>query len=283
MDKKKICKIAGVALAGIAFAVGGIYVGSQQTHTVDRYPALSNVVTTDNPMTANKLSTLEGEQHAITLHFKWEGAQPHIAYKVQKTGVATTTPGVPMRDEGNGWYTYTVTDAEVANMVISVPELDYTTADFNRSEGEYWYDLDTGWYTRTPSIYEEPKSEKAQDEVVEEKITEDMSEVAANSKITVHYPGDWDKAYIYAWNALPEDIVMEWPGDELKKDEEGYYTSTFKASKVNFLFTGNDNQSEDFSIKEAGEYWYSNGEWTTKKPSGDPNTTTEPVETEEPT
>ena len=71
-------------------------------------------------MTANKLSTLEGEQHAITLHFKWEGAQPHIAYKVDETGVVTTTPGVPMRDEGNGWYTYTISDAEVANMVISI-------------------------------------------------------------------------------------------------------------------------------------------------------------------
>ena len=57
MDKKKICKIAGVAAAGIVFAVGGFYVGSQQTNTADRYPALSYVVTTDNPMTANKLST----------------------------------------------------------------------------------------------------------------------------------------------------------------------------------------------------------------------------------
>lgn len=298
MNKKKICKIAGVAVAGIAFAVGGIYVGSQQTHTAYRYPALSNVVTTANPMTANKLSTLEGEQHAITLHFKWEGAQPHIAYKVDETGVSTTTPGVPMRDEGNGWYTYTITDAEVANMAISIPELDYTTSDFNRSEGEYWYDQNTGWYTSEPAIYEKTE-DKETVEKDETEVVEDIADVAAGSNITVHFPSSMSDANIYAWNALPEDIVMEWPGETLEEEEDGYYSYTFSdVTKVNFLFNNDTEQTEDFRISGAGEYWYSDGKWENKEPDGeeapektdapeqtkkpddnDPNATTEPIVT----
>lgn len=285
MDKKKICKIAGVAAAGIVFAVGGIYVGSQQTHTADRYPALSNVVTTAHPMTANKLSTLEGEQHAITLHFKWEGAQPHIAYKVDETGVVTTTPGVPMRDEGNGWYTYTISDAEVANMVISIPELDYTTSDFNRSEGEYWYDQDTGWYTSEPAIYEK-SADAAITKNEETEVVEDIADVAAGSKITVHFPSSMSDANIYAWNALPEDIEMDWPGDSLEDEEDGYYSYTFSkdVTKVNFLFNNDTEQTEDFRIVGAGEYWYSDGKWVNKKPDQveDPDVTEAPEQTEKP-
>ena len=115
-------------------------------------------------MVAQKLSATEDE-HEVTLHFKWEGSQPHVAYSVDETNTSTTKPGVPMKDEGNGWYTYTIKDAEVAQVTISVPELDYTTSEFARSEGEYWYDQETGWYTKTPSIYEEP--EKKQEQVAD--------------------------------------------------------------------------------------------------------------------
>ena len=205
------------------------------------------------------MSAKESE-HEVTIHFKWEGSQPHVAYSVDETNTTTTTPGVPMNDEGNGWYTYTIKNAKEADVVISVPELDYTTSGFSRSEGEYWYDLNTGWYTETPSSYEEPEVQKA--DVPEKEITEEAVDVAESSKITIHYTSDWDDTYMYAWNALPNDIEMEWPGEELEKDDDGYFSYTFGATtKVNFLFSGDGEQTDDFSIKEAGEYWYINGKW----------------------
>jgi len=279
MNKKKICKIAGVVIASTALVAGGAFYGMQQLERSDNSSSGSSPSL--QSMVAQNMSTTENE-HEVTLHFKWEGTQPHMAYSVEGTDVATTTPGVPMKDEGNGWYTYTIKNAEEANVVISVPDLDFTTSEFSRSEGEYWYDQDTGWYTRTPSNYEAPETRKEQaSDVMEEEITEDMSDVAANSKITVHYPSDWDDTYIYAWNALPDDIEMDWPGEKLKEDADGYFSYTFDATaKVNFLFSGDGNQTDDYTIKSAGEYWYSNGKWVTEEPSDDPD---EPSETKEPT
>lgn len=279
MNKKKICKIAGVAVASAAIVAGGAFYGMQQLGVIGNSSNGSS--SSLQSMVAQKLSATEDE-HEVTLHFKWEGSQPHVAYSVDETNTSTTKPGVPMKDEGNGWYTYTIKDAEVAQVTISVPELDYTTSEFARSEGEYWYDQETGWYTKTPSIYEEPEKKQEQVADGEEEVIEDVTDVAANSEITVHYPSDWENAYIYAWNALPNDIEMEWPGEKLE-EEDGYYSYTFDATtKVNFLFTGDGNQTDDYTIKTAGEYWYSNGKWVTDKPSDNPNETVAPTETQKP-
>lgn len=280
MKKKKICKIAGVVVTSAVMVAGGVFYGMHQfggsgNSTNSSSPSLQSMMAQNMSTTAN--------EHEVTLHFKWEGSQPHVAYSIDGTNIATTTPGVPMNDEGNGWYTYTIKNAEVASVVISVPELDYTTSEFSRSEGEYWYDQDTGWYTRTPSNYEEPEKKKAQNGDAEEEITADAADVAANSEITVHYPSDWENAYIYAWNALPDDIEMDWPGEKVKEDSDGYISYTFDSTtKVNFLFSGDGDQTDDYTIKSAGEYWYNDGKWVTEKPSDDPDKTKEPEKTEEP-
>ena len=275
MNKNKICKIAGIAVASAAIIAGGAFYGIHQLGMTGNSSSGGSPVM--QSMVAQNVSTTES-QHVVTLHFKWEGSQPHVAYSVDETNTSTTNPGVPMNDEGNGWYTYTIKDAEVANMAISVPELDYTTSEFSRSEGEYWYDMDTGWYTSAPSNYEEPKTEIAKTAESEEEITEDVADVAADSQITVHYKSDWDSVYLYAWNALPNDIEMEWPGENIQKDADGYYTYTFQSvEKVNFLFSGASDQTEDYSIKGAGEYWYHDGEWVTKEPIGGSTSSPKPT------
>lgn len=283
MNKKKICKIAGVAVASAAIVAGGAFYGMQQLGVIGNSSNGSS--SSLQSMVAQKLSATEDE-HEVTLHFKWEGSQPHVAYSVDETNTSTTKPGVPMKDEGNGWYTYTIKNAEEADVVISVPEMDYTTSEFSRSEGEYWYNLDTGWYTKAPSNYEEPEIQKTYPaDAPEKEVTKEAAAVAANSKITVHYPSDWDNTYIYAWNALPDDIEMDWPGQKLEKASDGYYSYTFDATtKVNFLFSGDGKQTDDFSIKEAGEYWYNNGKWENKKPGGTdgPSETDTPANTEKP-
>lgn len=277
MNKKKICKIAGAVVATTAMVAVGAFYGIQQLGN-----SSDGSMTSSQSVAVQKLSATK-EEHEVTLHFKWEGSQPHVAYSVEGTDIATTTPGVPMKDEGNGWYTYTIKNVEEADVTISVPELDYTTTEFSRSEGEYWYNLDTGWYTKAPDNYEEPVVEKAEPtDVPEKEITEDAVSVAESSKVIIHYPSDWDSVYMYAWNALPDDIEMDWPGEELE-EEDGYYSYTFASTtKVNFLFTGGGKQTDDYTIKTAGEYWYKDGKWVTGKPSDNPEETVDPTETDKP-
>ena len=282
MNKKKICKMAGIGAISAAIVAGGAFYGLHQfgSNGNSSKGSSSSVQSID----VQEMSATESG-HEVTLHFKWKGSQPHMAYTVEDTNVSTTTPGVPMKDEGNGWYTYTVKNAKEADVVISVPELDYTTSEFSRFEGEYWYDLDAGWYTKAPDNYEEPKTQKAHPTGAPEKeITEDAAAVAANTQITIHYTSDWDNTYMYAWNALPDDIEMDWPGKELEKDADGYFSYTFDATtKVNFLFSGDGEQTDDFSIKQAGEYWYHNGKWETERTGETDTPTTTPVVTKRPT
>lgn len=282
MNKKKICKMVGIGAISAAIVAGGAFYGLHQFGANGN--SLKGSPSSIQSIDAQSMSATENG-HEVTLHFKWKGSQPHMAYTVEGTDVATTTPGVPMKDEGNGWYTYTVKDAEEADVVISVPELGYTTSEFSRSEGEYWYDLDAGWYTNAPDNYEEPKTQKAKPTGAPEKeVTEEAAAVAANSKITIHYTSDWKSTYMYAWNALPDDIEMDWPGKKLEKDADGYFSYTFDATtKVNFLFSGDGEQTDDFSIKQAGEYWYNNGKWETKNPSGGSSATNAPGSTDKPT
>lgn len=106
------------------------------------------------------------------------------------------------------------------------------------------------------------------------------------SQITIHYSTDWESVALYGWNGIPNDVDFTWPGETLQKDADGYYSYTFSnVKKVNFMFTNDGNRSEEFTIKEAGEYWYSNGKWVkqqpgtaTTPPSSGPGSTPIPAE-----
>ena len=223
-----------------------------------------------------KVSTKEVKKklNGVTVHYKWNGAQPHLYYSVDGTDKKTSFPGVPMKDEGNGWYSYTVPDAKEAKLIISVPSKDYQTSEFSREKGEYWYSEEGGWSTTEPKNYSEPEEPEI--------VSEANKNVAADQKVIVHFPGDWDTASIYYWNVLPNDKEVDWPGENLEKDEKGYYTYTFESTtKANFLFTNGSEQTEDFTQK-SGEYWYTGNEWTTKEPGGNPQVTDKPEESEKP-
>ncbi|MCR4803334.1 MAG: starch-binding protein [Lachnospiraceae bacterium] len=259
------CAVAGMfAVAGLSFA--GLQM-SEKTNT-------TQVEFASKPVTALQLSTAEKKQNkGITIHYKWGDTQPHLSYS-SKTAGTTSYPGVPMNDEGNGWYSYTIEDASEADIIMSVPELEFQTSQFSRTEGEYWYDYSNGWSMKAPESYTE---------VTEVEVEE--VQVAASEQITVHYPvSEISDAKIYYWNLMPTDKSVKWPG-EVMKESDGYYSYTFSGtSKANFLFTNDKNQSDDFTIKKAGEYWYSAGKWVTEKPSGSGKTenTSEPTKTDEP-
>lgn len=89
----------------------------------------------------------------IEMHFKWSGdSTPHLYYSnINDSGQSNMSyPGVPMKSEGNGWYSYTIADADSADLVISVPDKGYETNTFERTSGAYWYDDGRGWFKENP-------------------------------------------------------------------------------------------------------------------------------------
>lgn len=235
---------------------------------------------TASPLKVQSMSAKE-QTDEIELHYQWKGeGQPHLYYEVANSKQKTSYPGVPMTKEADGWYSYKVEEAKAAKMIISVPELQYQTSEFDRSSGEYWYDEEEGWAKNPTFDYKKASSQE---------VVVDDVELAEASKIVVHYPSDLSDVSIYYWNVMPKDMTIAWPGQSLKKDDDGYYSYTFSdVTKVNFLFTDNKEQTNDFTIKAAGEYWYDNGAWVDKKPStiaSDSDTKdekdTEPTKTDE--
>ena len=257
----------GTLCLGTAVISGALWFGMKQENGLEQS---SNTNDTEQIMVAKNTSLQQESKDGITLHYRWSGEQPHLYYSVKETGETTTFPGVPMQNEGNGWYTFTVPGAKEASFVLSVPSKNYETTEFSRIQGEYWYDESYGWSYEQPEEYVKPEQEVL--EVVGESV------VMSEQSITLHFPCDWEQANIYYWNALPEDQEVNWPGKALEKDKDGYYSYTFDGvSKVNFLFNNGEAQTQDYSIKNPGEYWLVNGNWEDQ-----PAATLKPGETQNP-
>jgi alpha-amylase len=91
-----------------------------------------------------------GGANGLTIHFHTNWSNPHMHYwNITPTGAApnTTWPGASMAPEGNGWYVYTIDNAECANIVFNnggSPQ----TADLFRC-GEGWY-INGAWHNQFP-------------------------------------------------------------------------------------------------------------------------------------
>ena len=234
--------------------------------------------------------TTEQEERGITVHYFWAlNDEPRVYYtEVDGNKVAMEEQGVPMKSEGNNWYSYTIPNAKKVSLKFKVDQYDYTTANKTYSSGEYWIEENTAHETMTDAYKNTVYAQNAKDAGEEMETSAPENKLAtkgfqkivrygqsSTKKITLHYPSDWDSIQIYGWNGLPSDVDMVWPGDALTKDENGYYTYTFSdVKKVNFLFHNGSEQTEEFTVKESGEYWYSNGKWVTE----DPNTGDTPTQ-----
>ena len=225
------------------------------------------------------------QEDEIVVHYEWKGDAPYLYYESidEKEGTGSGYPGVPMTKEAENWYTYTIKNAQTADISFIVPSVNYETAQFKQSAGEWWLTEDYNWLDEKPQQYELAVAKQKEElmepiqlaEVVQK--SDDASSIVqknsvlqknnAESKITIHYSTDWKAVSLYGWNGLPNDVDFTWPGETLQKDGDGYYTYTFSnVKKVNFMFTNDGNRSEEFTIKESGEYWYSNGKWVKQKP-----------------
>lgn len=260
----------------------------------------------ENSTNAGKDIAVENEQYednrAITVHFKWEGEDtPHLYYENVNEGGGKTIswPGIPMKKTGEDWYSYTIANAQSADIIFSIGD-NYETATLNRTAGEWWFDQDA-WYSENPDgentaladnikqnesaaeigkVYNKKNVTSVVDGVatvglskidtVEEYIetyvdTQDLA-AAKEASITIHYYSESAVPSIYYWNALPNDLETVWPGQPMTMEKENWYTYSFSdVEKINFLFTYGMKQTEDFTRK-TGEWWYKNGKWYSKEP-----------------
>lgn len=244
--------------------------------------------------TANKTIEHTIAQNGVTIHYKWnDSTTPHFYYtNMNGEGISMSYPGIPMEQEAEGWYSYTIKDVKDLKFRIVIEDIDFQTADISCEAGEYWFDEDR--FVKNPTEgYEEAMAGRdakrtVTDEEAKEVIADTMRAMAvtktdvSNEGIVIHYPSDWDKVQLYAWNGLPNDVDFDWPGEVLEKDEQGYYTYIFKnVSKVNFLFTNGTEQSEEFTLTKSGEYIYYDGKWVSGglPPSTDTPSTGTPAPT----
>lgn len=212
----------------------------------------------------------------VTVHYKWESDSTPRFYYTSMNGetVSMSYPGVPMKKEAEDWYSYTVSDARELEFQIIINDVNFETASISCESGEYWFDEDRFVKNATESYLAATVENKTVEPV--RAMTMKKAETSSQS-ITIHYPSDWNKVQLYAWNALPDDLQeteFQWPGRQLEKESNGYYSYTFNGvSKVNFLFSNGTEQSEEFTLAKAGEYTYKGGKWV----SGNPSTTTLPA------
>ena len=95
---------------------------------------------------------------------------------------------------------------------------------------------------------------------------------ASSNEIIVHYYYTGSKSpYVYYWNSLPENMEVEWPGEQMEAESYGnWYTFKFSGkTKVNLIFNDGGaegtNQTEDLT-RNSGEWWYKDGKWTSTNP-----------------
>lgn len=278
--KKRVWFGAGCGILGAtALAIGAfsLQANMPKTNTYGQLP----VVAAETGTKQFPMAVSNKESQGMTVHFQWksqEGEYPHLYYtNVNGTGDTNmTSPGVPMNEEGDGWYSYTIPDAESAEIQISIKEKGFQTTLQEKSGDDWWFTAGD-WYTENPYGTTDTKEEEPEQETVQDAVM-----VAEDSKVTVHCYSEDEEPSIYYWNALPKDQMATWPGESMDSDGDGWYSYTFDSTtKINVLFVLGDMQTDDFTAK-TGEWWYTGSEWTNEDPTaGQP--TTEPGDVTKPT
>ena len=290
MTKKQKRIVACGCLGAAAVTMSALFMtkdmwGSSLFGSTSKVEVADTKVSTDTaegvqaPIKVKATKEKKVSKDGMTIHFQWtskDGEFPHLYYDningKKKTNM--TNPGVPMNKEADGWYSYTIPDAESADIMISVPEKDYQTT-LQEKKGDDWYFAAGGWYTENP----DPSSKS------EEAVEADNAQVAAtNDTIKVYCYSENETPNVYYWNALPNDKEVDWPGAQMEEEGNNWYSYTFeKTSKINVLFLIGDTQTDDFTAKK-GNWWYTGAEWTqsdasstpkpaTPKPTRNPNIT----------
>ncbi len=149
-------------------------------------------------------------------------------------------PGVPMTNNGDGWYTYTFSNATAATIIFN--DGSNQSVDSYRDKNG-WY-MDGVWYDTKPST------------------------PPVTWTVNFYRPSTWGTGInIYWYNALPTGSLPSpsWPGVPMTTGGDNWYIYTFTniASAV-VIFNDGSAQSADLPRSTTG--WYLDGVWYDTKP-----------------
>ncbi len=153
----------GSGIQGVYLSTGGDYVkisSSQNWSSIINLPADDYTLSLYSKDLAGNTSSTQNIHISITnkttvgltVHFKntanWPTVNIHY-WNVIPAQPATGWPGLPMHNDGNGWWSYTITNAQIANLLFHNTK-GTQTADLGRTN-EGWYVLsENTWYDQDP-------------------------------------------------------------------------------------------------------------------------------------
>ena len=216
---RKKCLICAVAILLVAFVMAFFIIPKNDTHA----------------------------DSSITVHYQTNSGTPKIYYwNVNNNGKTPISwPGKSMTSEGNGWYSYTLSNASSTNLIFSVNGKQ--TSDLYVKSGEWWY-VD-GEFTQT-------NPNAATD-----------STYPVSKTTTIHYKSSWGATKIYYWNVGgTSNNPVTWPGVDMTAEGDNWYTYTIQGDGSNVIFTNGSQQTDDLSC-DSGEWWYVDGKFTDVNPN----------------
>lgn len=184
----------------------------------------------------------------VTVHFYNENnwSNPYIYY-YDSNKQPLSWPGIAMENDGDGWYSYTISNMSQARVIFSdnganqYPELNQEGL---LVEGEKWYKSGAFYDTK-------PQTE--------------------NVKIHYYNENNWSSPYLYYYNSDNQPVT--WPGKAMNNDGNGWYSYTINnMSQAKVIFSNNGaNQNpaqNQGAYSVSGEKWYVNGSWHDSEPEG---------------
>ena len=184
----------------------------------------------------------------VVIHYynenNWQN--PYLYYYIDNNN-PVVWPGVAMTDDGDGWYSYTVSDYTEVRAIFSN---NGSNQDPGQNEpgylisGEKWYKNGT-LYSTDPDL--------------------------ARLKIHYYNYNAWNSPYIYYYTDGSNPVT--WPGAAMTADGDGWYTyeiTGYESARVIFSNNGSNQvpaQNQPGYLVES-ESWYRNGTWTTTRPEG---------------
>lgn len=168
-------------------------------------------------------------------------------YYYQDNRSELSWPGVPMKNEGNGWFSYNIITKEKPLVMFSSGSKQYPAQD---QEG-LLVEADTWFYS-------------------------DFTRASANPlgndhPIRVHFkkPSDWNNAWLYFYQDERDDYA--WPGVAMTYEGNGWYSYDITTKQLPQVIFNDNNGKQINGHMQPGffvntESWFMNGEWYTEDP-----------------
>ncbi len=186
------------------------------------------------------------QEKELRLHFyppdSWEGP---VRVHLWGGAIQTEWPGMAMERGSDGWWSLPVKGVSASHLIFN-NDGRQQTADLERDR-EGWYRLGQ-WFDQKPA----PQTESAQ-------------------KLRLYYRPEThpdSPPNIYFWEVWPEGPSTSWPGEPMRREEDGWYVFELPVERANVIFNdGKGHQTANLFRNQTG--FFQENHWFTTRPARD--------------